>query len=130
MRAAIDVDTHELLAVRVSWQRNMHHAEAFLRKMLEAYINKPIILVNKGPRYPEALKAIGLEWVHRTFGGRNRIERLFRTMKARTRRFLNNFPVRKRSIPKIKLFIRLLTLWYKFIRPRQTLKRTPATSIT
>ena len=104
--AAIDVDTRELLAVRVSWRRNIHHAEAFLRKILEACTNKPVILVDKGPWYPEALKALGLEWKHRTFGERNRIKRWFRTMKARTRRFLNNFPVRKKPILKIKLFIR------------------------
>ncbi|MBS7634489.1 IS6 family transposase [Candidatus Bathyarchaeota archaeon] len=30
--AAIDVDTRELLAVWVSWQRNIHHAEAFMRR--------------------------------------------------------------------------------------------------
>ncbi len=51
-------------------------------------------------------------------------------MKARTRRFFNNFPVRKRPIFKIKLFIRLFVLWYNFIRPHQTLKRPPATPIT
>jgi transposase-like protein len=43
----------------------------------------------------------------------SRIERWFRTMKERTRRFFNNFPARK--ILKIKLFMRLFTLWYNFI---------------
>jgi putative transposase len=128
--AAIDVDTRELLAIWVSWQRNILHAEAFLRRALETCRNKPLIIVDKGPWYPEALKALGLEWVHRTFGERNRIERWFRTMKARTRRFFNNFPVRKRPNPKIKRFIRLFALWYNFIRPHQTLKRPPATPIT
>jgi len=126
IRSAIDVDTRELLAVWVSWQRNILHAEAFLRRVLEACTNKPIILVDKGPWYPEALQALGLEWIHRTFGERNRIERWFRTMKARTRRFFNNFSVRKKPIFKIKLFIRLFALWYNFIRPHQTLKRPPA----
>jgi len=51
-------------------------------------------------------------------------------MKARTRRFFNNFPVRKRPIFKIKLFTRLFVLRYNFIRPHQTLKRPPATPIT
>jgi len=49
-------------------------------------------------------------------------------MKARTRRFFNNFPARKKPIFKIKLFIRFFTLCYNFIRP--TLKRPPATPIT
>jgi putative transposase len=96
--------------------------------VLEACTNKPVILVDRGPWYPEALKALGLEWIHETFGERNRIERWFRTMKEGKRRFFNNFPVRKKPILKIKLFMRLFTLWYNFIRPHQTLKRPPATT--
>ena len=128
--AAVDVDTRELLAVWVSRRRNILHAEAFLRKVLKACTNKPLTLVDKGPWYPEALQALGPEWMHRTFGERNRVERWFRTMKARTRRFFNNFPARKRPIFKIKLFIKLFALWYNFIRPHQTLKRPPATLVT
>jgi len=44
-------------------------------------------------------------------------------MKARAKRFFNNFPAREKPIFKIKLFIRLFALWYNFIRPHQTLKR-------
>lgn len=124
------MDTRELLAIWVSWRRNVLHAEAFLRRVLETCVNKPIILVDKGPWYPEALQTLGLEWKHRTFGERNRIERWFRTMKAGTRRFSNNSPVRKMPILKIKLFIGLFVLWYNFIRPHQTLKRPPAMPIT
>ncbi|KPV63142.1 MAG: hypothetical protein AOA65_1454 [Candidatus Bathyarchaeota archaeon BA1] len=76
--AAMDVDTREPLAVWVSWQRNILHAEAFLRRVLETCTNKPVILVDEGPWYPEALQALGLGWVHRTFGERNRVERWFR----------------------------------------------------
>jgi hypothetical protein len=36
-------------------------------------------------------------------------------MKEGKRRFFNNFPVRKKPILKIKLFMRLFTLWYNFI---------------
>jgi len=103
---------------------------AFLRKVLEACANKPVILVDKGAWYPNAIQALGLQWEHRTFGMRNRIERWFRTMKARTRRFFSTFPVRKKPIFKIKLFIRLFAIWYNLIRPHQTLKRPPATPIT
>jgi len=59
---------------------------------------------------------------------RNRIERWFRTMKAR--RFFNNFPARRKPTLKIKLFMRPFILWYNFIRTHQTLKRPPATPIT
>jgi transposase-like protein len=103
--AAINVDTRELLAVWISWQRNIKHAESFLRKVFLTCTNKPVFLVDKGPWYPETFQALGLKWEHRTFGEMNRIERWFRTMKARTRRFFNNFPMRKKPVFKIKLFI-------------------------
>jgi len=51
--AAIDVETRELLAIWVSWQRNIMHAEAFLRKALLNVHKQAIFLVDKGPWYPE-----------------------------------------------------------------------------
>ena len=59
--AAIDVETKEVLACRVSWTRNIMQAEAFPRKVLETCTNKPLILVDKGPWYPEALRVLGLK---------------------------------------------------------------------
>ncbi len=50
--AAIDVDARELLAVWVSWQRSILHAEAFLKRMLQTCTNKPVIIVDKGPWVP------------------------------------------------------------------------------
>jgi len=47
--AAIDVDSRELLAVYVSWQRSILYSEAFLRKVLSICTNKPVILADKGP---------------------------------------------------------------------------------
>ena len=124
--AAVDVDTRELLATWVSWQRNIMHAQAFLRKALETCTNKPIFLVDKGPWYPEAFRTLGLKWEHRAFGERNCIERWFRTMKARTKRSFNNLPARRKPILKVKPFMRLLALWYNFIRIHQTLKDPPS----
>jgi len=89
--AAIDVKSKEVLACRVSWTRSIMQAEAFLRKVLETCTNKPLILVDRGPWYPEALVSLGLRWKHMTFGMRNRIERWFGILKARTKRFSNNF---------------------------------------
>jgi len=71
----------------------MMHAQSFLRKALETCTNKPTFLVDKGPWYPEAFRALGLKWEHRAFGERNRIERWLRTMKARTKRFFNNLSI-------------------------------------
>ncbi|MEM2961080.1 MAG: hypothetical protein QXU67_05685, partial [Candidatus Bathyarchaeia archaeon] len=56
-------------------------AEALLRRVLEACTNKPLILVDRGPWYPEALRSLGLKWRHMTFGMRNRVERWFGILK-------------------------------------------------
>ncbi|MEM2695765.1 MAG: hypothetical protein QXU09_02385 [Thermoproteota archaeon] len=63
-----------------------------LRKVLETCTDKPPILVDKGPRYLEALTSLNLKWRHVTLGVRNRIERWFSILKAGTKRFNNNFP--------------------------------------
>jgi len=79
--AAIDVKTKELLAIRASWQRSILDADLFLKQVLKACVNKPLILVDRGPWYPQALYNHGLRWRHQTFGLRNTIERWFRTLK-------------------------------------------------
>ncbi|MEM1944470.1 MAG: hypothetical protein QW756_04730 [Nitrososphaerota archaeon] len=43
-----------------------------------------------GPWYPWALKRLGINNIHETFGERNIIERWFRELKERTGRFYNN----------------------------------------
>jgi len=44
---AVDVKRREVLAYRVSWTRNIMHAEAFRRRVLGSCSNKPLILVDK-----------------------------------------------------------------------------------
>jgi len=62
--AAIDVDTRELLAVCASYQRSSLNSYMFLRKVLKACANRPLILVDRGPWYPDALNRLGLKWEH------------------------------------------------------------------
>jgi transposase-like protein len=51
--AAIDVDTKEVLAIYASWQRSGLNAYIFVRKVLRACLNKPLILVDDGgPWHP------------------------------------------------------------------------------
>ena len=128
--AAIDVDSREVLAVDASWQRSIMNAEHILKKALRSCLNKPHILVDKGPWYLEALRSLGLSWTHVTRGLRNRIERWFRTLKERTRRFYNNFPSRKRGIKSVKFFLETFTYWYNNLRTHQTLKRPPTQTLS
>jgi len=56
--AAIDVDTREVLAVYVSRGRSMLNALAFLKKVLRACENRPVLVVDRGPWYPWALRSL------------------------------------------------------------------------
>jgi len=61
---------------------------------LERCLNRPLAYTDRGPWYPWALKLYGLRHGVEAFGRRNRVEAWFRALKARTRRFSNNFPHR------------------------------------
>ncbi|MEM2580694.1 MAG: DDE-type integrase/transposase/recombinase [Candidatus Caldarchaeum sp.] len=88
--SAVDVDAGEIIAVYASRGRSMLNALTFLRMVLRACEGKPVVVVDRGPWYPWVLKRLGIEYFHETFGNRNRIERWFRELKDRTRRFYNN----------------------------------------
>jgi transposase-like protein len=88
--AAIDVDTNEILALYASRGRGIPNAIKFLKMVLRSCDGKPIVVVDRGPWYRWALERLGLTYFHETFGNRNKIERWFREMKERTKRFYNN----------------------------------------
>jgi putative transposase len=79
--SAVNVDSKELLALEASYGRSSLNALAFLKKALRMCINKPLVLVDKGPRYRWALERLGLEYRHERFGMRNRVERFFKYLK-------------------------------------------------
>jgi putative transposase len=88
--SAVDVDLGEILAVYASRGRNMLIAMKLLRMVLDRCINKPLIVVDRGPWYRWALERLGLKYQHQRFGLRNAVERFFGHLKQRTRRFHNN----------------------------------------
>jgi len=61
----------------------------FLRMVLRC-INKPLIVVDRGPWYRWALERLGIKYQHQRFGLRNAVERFFGYLKQRTGRFYNN----------------------------------------
>jgi len=126
--AAVDVDSREVFAIGAGFQRMDLDAYAFLKGVLEACRNRPLFLVDGGPRYTNALGRLGLRWRHITWGMRSRVERWLGTLKARTRRFCNTFPVRQwqGAIQRVELWLRLFTLWYNWVRPHQSLGRPPS----
>ncbi|TLY14452.1 MAG: transposase [Thaumarchaeota archaeon] len=58
-----------------------------------------------------------------TFGETNVIERFFRTLKERTRRFYNKLPSDR--LDNLETFLSLFMTWYNHLRKHQGLGRTP-----
>jgi len=112
--AAIDVESREILAVWITTTRNWWVARDFILVVLKSCKGQPVFLVDKGPWYKPAFKSLGLNSVHRTFGSRNCVERWFRTVKERTKRFWNNF--RSKDWRGVHRFVFLFAFWYNFIR--------------
>ncbi|MEM0049331.1 MAG: hypothetical protein QW424_03200 [Candidatus Bathyarchaeia archaeon] len=94
-------------------------AEALLRRVLEACTNKPLILVDRGPWYPEALRSLDLKWKHVIFGMLNRIKRWFGILKARTKRFSNNFP-NNTTLKSTKTFLEAFIALYNTLLKTKT----------
>jgi putative transposase len=53
--SAVDVDSGKILAIYASWSRNILIAMKFLRMVLSRCVNKPLIVVDRGPWYRWAL---------------------------------------------------------------------------
>jgi transposase-like protein len=79
-----------ILAVYASRGRNMLIAMKFLRMVMDRCINRPLVIVDRGPWYRWALERLGLKYQYQTFAIRNAVERFFGYIKQRTRRFYNN----------------------------------------
>ena len=88
--SAVDVDSGEILAIYASRSRNMLIAIKFMRMVLDRCLNKPLVIVDRGPWYRWALERLGLKYRYQRFGLRNAVERFFGYLKQRTRRFYNN----------------------------------------
>jgi putative transposase len=112
--AAIDVDTNEILALYASRGRGIPSAIEFLRKVLDSCEGKPVIVVDRGPWYRWALDRLGITYFHETFGNRNRIERLFREMKDRTKRFHNN--VNSKKLKSLEELVNAIAIMHNIIR--------------
>ena len=88
--SAVDVDSGEILAIYASRSRNMLIALKFLMIVLDRCLNKPLIIVDRGPWDRWALERLGLKYRYQRLGLRNAVERFFGHLKQRTRRFYNN----------------------------------------
>jgi transposase-like protein len=112
--AAIDVDTNEILALYASRGRGLPNAIKFLKMVLRSCDGKPIVVVDRGPWYRWALERLGITYFHETFGERNKIERWFRELKERTKRFYNN--VNSKTLKSIEEIATAVAIVHNLVR--------------
>lgn len=111
---AIDIDDKTIVAVHISTSRTAFDAFYFLKMMLETCDNKPLIMVDRGPWYRWALKRLGLEYRHETFGERSPIEQWYSQFKARVKRFWKRFPYRS-TLSSIKRWCKVWIAMYNLL---------------
>jgi transposase-like protein len=112
--AAIDVDTNEILALYASRGRGLPNAIKFLKMVLRSCDGKPIVVVDRGPWYRWALERLGITYFHETFGNRNKIERWFRELKNRTKRFHNN--INTKTLKSIEVIATAVAIVHNLVR--------------
>ncbi len=61
-----------------------------IRKVLDSCKNRPVIVVGGGLWYRWVLERLGIKYFNKSFGDKSRIEKWFRKLKERTKRFYNN----------------------------------------
>jgi transposase-like protein len=81
---------------------------------LDSCEGKPVVVVDRGPWYRLALDRLGMTYFHETFGERNRIERRFRELKNRTKRFYNN--VNSKTLKSIEELVTAIAIMHNISR--------------
>jgi putative transposase len=110
--AAIDVDTNEILAVYASRGRGIPNAIKFLKMVLRSCDGKSIVVVDRGPWYRWVLERLGITYF--PCGNRNKIERWFRELKNRTKRFYNN--VNSKTLKSIEEIAIVVAIVHNLVR--------------
>jgi transposase-like protein len=124
--AAIGVDTRELLAIKATWSRSSMDALLFLGRALEACTNKPAFVMDRGPWYSWAFRALGLQYYSETFGDRSRVERFFGSLKRRTRVFLKDINARRSRIASLDRIVNMFFVYYNGLRFHKGIGRVPS----
>jgi transposase-like protein len=84
---------------------------------LDSCEGKPVIVVDRGPWYRWASERSGITYFQETFGKRNRIERWFRELKNRTKRFYNN--VNAKKLKSIEELVTTIAATHNIIRAEE-----------
>lgn len=124
----LDLARREVISIQCTRSISSLSTINVTKEALRSCRQKPVVIVDHAPWYRYAFESLGLDWLQKTFGIRNYIERWYRTFKERTRRFYNNFPIKdpERAIERISKFLHLFAFWYNHMRPHETLKCVPS----
>ena len=125
----LDLERREIISTSCTRSISSLSTILVVKEALRSCKNEAILMiVDHAPWYKYAFESLKLDYIQKTFGIRNYIERWYRTFKQRTRRFYNNFPIREpaRAIERIGRFLHLFAFWYNRMRPHETLKCIPA----
>jgi len=110
MWSTVDVDSGELLALEVAYGRSCLNSLIFLGKASKICVNKPLVIVDRGPWYPWALERLRLEYKYQRFGMRNKVEKFFRCLEERMVIFHHKMSTRDhiQGIRNLNLFLKTL----------------------
>jgi transposase-like protein len=125
--ACLDLERREVISTQCMGSITLVNTVGIVREALKTCTNeKPLLIVDHAPWYKSAFEEgwLNVNYIQRTFGIRNYIERWYRTLKERTKRFYNNFPIKneEKAIERISKFLHLFAYWYNRMRPHETFK--------
>ncbi|MCI4461020.1 MAG: IS6 family transposase [Thaumarchaeota archaeon] len=126
MWAAMDVDARELPAIRATWTRSSLDALLFLSRVLGARANKPVFVVEGSPWYSWALRELGPQCYHGTFGDRSRVERFFGSLKRRMRVFFKDINAGRSRIASLDRMMNIFFVYYNGLRFQEGMGRVPS----
>jgi len=118
----LDLERREVISSRCAISISSLSSILVLKEALKSCRRAPLVITDHAPWYKYAFQSLGLDYIQKTFGIRNPIERWYRTFKQRTKSFYNNFPIRdpSRAIERISSFLHLFAYWYNHMRPHET----------
>jgi putative transposase len=124
----LDLERREVISARCTRSVSSLSTILVLKEALKSCRGTPLLITDHAPWYKHAFEYLKLDYIQKTFGIRNYIERWYRTFKQRTRRFYNNFPIKDppRAIERIDRFLHLFAYWYNRMRPHETFKCVPS----
>lgn len=124
----LDLERREVLSSRCNRSVSSLSTILVVKEALGTCSGTPLLITDHAPWYKYAFGSLKLNYIQKTFGIRNYIERWYRTLKQRTKRFFNNFPIRNegRAIERISSFLHLFAYWYNHMRPHETLRCVPS----